>query len=243
MSDLRTLLAGALGPIYRVEREVRPVGEYRQFVVTTIPTGPALLVKVVPAATSLAIDAQRFERDILLLAERLRHPNLVAPKGAGRAGSFIYHTRPFVAGTTLHAWIAKNGQLPLARVVEIIRGILAGLAHAHSQGLAHGDLGTEYVLLGEDGVCIADVGLRRVLGHVASPRNDMADFVRLMYEMLTGEAPREDGEPLERTRALPPWLGEWARSQWSDAGNALAAFRPPPPPPPSFNQEAPQPFA
>src|SRR5256885_3767734 len=37
-----------------------------------------------------------FEREVLLLAPRLGHPGLVTPKGAGRAGSFVYHTRPFV---------------------------------------------------------------------------------------------------------------------------------------------------
>lgn len=243
MSHLRTLLAESLGPIYRVEREVRPVGEYRQFVVTSIPAGPELLVKVLPAALSLAIDLQRFERDVLLLADGLRHPNLVAPKGAGRAGSFIYHTRPFIAGTTLNAWMVKNGQLPLARAVEVIRGALAGLAHAHAAGLAHGELRTEHVLMGQDGVCVVDVGMRRLLGHVASPRNDMADFARLIHETLTGEAPDERTAPLESIRTLPAWLGEWARTQWSDAGDALAAFRPPPPPPPPFSARATQPFA
>src|SRR2546430_11876440 len=34
----------------------------------------------------------------LLLAEMLHHPNLVRPRGAGRAGPFAYHTRPFVHG-------------------------------------------------------------------------------------------------------------------------------------------------
>jgi serine/threonine-protein kinase len=242
MSDLRTLLADALGPLYRVEREVRPVAGFRQFVVTLTPIGPELIVKVLPAAVSLAIDAGMFERDILLLADRLHHPNLVAPKGAGRAGSFIYHSRPFVEGTTLQAWMAKNGQLPLARAVEVIRGVLTGLAHAHGNGVAHGDLRMEYVLLGEAGVCVVDVGLKRILGHAASPRNDMVAFGALMHEMLTGQPLTEDGEPLERARTLPPWLGEWVRNQWSDAGKALAAFRPPPPPPPSFNSRAPQPF-
>src|SRR2546425_2622515 len=39
--------------------------------------------------------------------------SLVTPKGAGRAGSFVYHTRPFVAGTTLRAWLARHGEFPL----------------------------------------------------------------------------------------------------------------------------------
>ena len=131
MSELRTALADALGPLYRIEREVRPVGEYRLFVATQSQNGTELLVKVLPAALSLGIDDLQFERAVLLIAERLRHPNLVRPRGAGRAGSFVYHTRSFVPGTTLRAWIGNNGAIPLARAVEILRGILSGLAHAH----------------------------------------------------------------------------------------------------------------
>ena len=115
MSDLRAALAEALGPLYRIEREVRPVGEYRLFVATQSETSFELLVKVLPAALSLGINDLQFERAVLLIGERLRHPNLVRPRGAGRAGSFVYHTRPFVPGTTLRAWIGNNGPIPLDR--------------------------------------------------------------------------------------------------------------------------------
>src|SRR5919198_5213174 len=131
MSELRAALAVALGPLYRIEREVRPVGEYRLFVATQSQDGTELLVKVLPAALSLGIDDLQFERAVLLLADRLRHLNLVRPRGAGRAGSCVYHTRPFVPGTTLRAWIGNNGAIPLARAVEILHGILGGLACAH----------------------------------------------------------------------------------------------------------------
>ena len=56
MSELRTALADALGPLYRIEREVRPVGEYRLFVASQSQNGTELLVKVLPAALSLGID-------------------------------------------------------------------------------------------------------------------------------------------------------------------------------------------
>lgn len=242
MTELRAALADALGPLYRVEREVRPVGDQRMFVATEIPLGPELLVKVLPAALSLAIDAGRFEREVLLLADELRHPNLVPPRRAGRAGSCIYHTRPFVQGTTLRAWLTKNGPVPIARTVEVLRGLLAGLAHAHAAKIAHGDLKLEYVLLTDSGVQLADTGMvaavERSLSagpqhplRPAAARNDMAAISALTHEMLTGRPPRPTPEPLERTRALPAWLADWMTAQWTDAGKALAAMRPPPQPP------------
>src|SRR5256886_13046735 len=209
MSDLRTALADALGPLYRVEREVRPVGEYRLFVATLENADPAslasqpLLIKVLPAALSLGINDLHCERAVLLLAETLHNPNLVRPRGAGRAGPFAYHTRPFVHGTTLRAWIGNNGAVPLTRAVEIVRGVLNGLAHAHAAGIAHGELKAENVLVGDEGVLVADTGIAGALGRPASPRNDMAAVQSPAREMLTGKKPTIREEPLERSRALP----------------------------------------
>jgi len=229
MSELRAALAEALGPLYRIEREVRPVGEYRLFVATQSENGTQLLVKILPAALSLGINDLQFERAVLLLAEKLRHPHLVPPRGAGRAGSFVYHTRPFVPGTTLRAWIGNNGPIPLARAVEILRGVLAGLEHAHTAEIAHGELKAENVLLADQGVLVADTGIATALGKPATARNDMAAVQSLAREMLTGRKPTIGEEPLEQSRALPLWLTEWLRSRWADAGRALAGMRPPPP--------------
>jgi len=165
----------------------------------------------------------------LLLAERLKHPNLVRPRGAGRAGSFVYHTRSFVPGTTLRAWIGNNGPVPLSRTVEILRGVLNGLAHAHAADIAHGELKAENILVGDEGVLVADTGIAGALGRPATPRNDMAAVQALARQMLTGKKPTIGEEPLERTRSLPLWLTEWMRSRWTDAGRALAGMRPPPP--------------
>src|SRR5438093_12847457 len=115
MADLRAALGHALEPAYRVEREVRPVGNCRMFVALEKSAGGGLLVKVLPGALSLAVDSTRFEQEIARLGRRLRHPSLVAPRTAGRVGSFVYHTRTFVEGTTLRAWLARHGELPLRR--------------------------------------------------------------------------------------------------------------------------------
>ena len=230
MGDLHYALAEALGPLYRVQREVRPVGDRRLFVVTQITGGPDLLVKVLPGPLSLALDEAMLEREVLLLAERLKHPNLVAPVGAGRAGTHVFYSRPFVEGTTLRAWIDRNGELLLARAVEILRDVLAGLRHVHAANIAHGELRAENVLLsGSSGsaspergngravVCdagIADALLRSHSAKAASPnvtrasdpRDDMYAVGALVHEMLTGAPPEPDGEPLAKRRSLPDWL-------------------------------------
>src|SRR5256885_16642103 len=111
VSELRGALEDALGPTYRVEREVRPVGECRLFVAVGPPTDPELLVKVLPAELSLAVDAAVFEREGLLLGDRLGHAQLVPPPGAGRAGAFVFHPRPFLGGATLRGGPANHGEM------------------------------------------------------------------------------------------------------------------------------------
>jgi serine/threonine-protein kinase len=236
MSELRAALAEDLGPLYRIEREVRPVGDYRLFVATESQNGTELLIKVLPAALSLGINDLQFERAVLLLAEKLNHPNLVKPRGAGRAGTFVYHTRPFVPGTTLRAWIASNGAVPLARTVDILRAVLDGLAYAHAAGIAHGELKPENVLLADEGILVVDTGIASALGKPATPRTDMAAVQALTREMLNGTKPTVSDEPIERSRTLPLWLSEWMRSRWTDAGRALAGMRPPPPSGPQSSQ-------
>lgn len=159
MADIRGALGQVLGPAYRVEREVRPVGDCRMFVALDQSTGAELLVKVLPTSLSLGVDEKRFASNLVALSDRLSHPALVVPRGGGRAGSFVYHTRPFVQGTTLRAWLARQGELPLRRAVEVLHHVLRALAHAHAAGVAHGDLKPEHVLLADGQVLIADTGI------------------------------------------------------------------------------------
>jgi serine/threonine protein kinase len=114
---------------------------------------------VLPGELSLAVDPARFEREVLMLADRLGDPHLVVPRSGGRAGSFIYHTRHFVEGTTLRAWLARHGEMPLHRAVEILRSVLSALAHTHAKQVAHGDLKPENVLLADGRVLMVDAGI------------------------------------------------------------------------------------
>jgi serine/threonine protein kinase len=216
------------------------VGNYRLFVAGERPDGPQLLVKVLPGTLSLAVDTALFEREVILLADRLGHARLIAPRGGGRAGSFVYHTRPFVEGTTLRASLVRYGELPLRQTVEILRDVLAALAHAHAANIVHGDLKPENVLLADGRAVVADTGIvgavgrsqrsgapgmasaalcttsyvapeRRDGGAPTGPRDDMFAVGVVAHEMLTGRPPAADSEPLEEVRSVPAWLAELVR--------------------------------
>ncbi len=241
MADLRVALAQALGPTCRVEREVRPLGACRMFVAVELADGAELLVKVLPGELSLALDLGTFQREVGLLTGRLGHPRLVAPRDAGRAGTLVYHTRRFIDGTTLRAWLARDGELPLRQSVALLRDVLEALAHAHAAGIVHGDLKPENVLVVENGrALVADAGIVGAVGRSlpggaataaartlcgeayvppermdggvpAGPRDDVYAVGVLVHEMLTGHPPAPEAERLEEVRSVPPWLGELAR--------------------------------
>lgn len=237
-SQLRACLEVALGPVYRIEREVRPSGASRRFVAHDITGGSSVLVRVLPAELAQAVDAERLEREVGEIAPRLRHPRIVPSRGAGAAGPFVYHVRPFVAGTTLGARLTRGGALPLHEAVRILRDVLHALSHAHGLGLAHGDLQPDQVVLVGRRAQLADVGLAAALvaaaraatappvlalclpAYVSPERRsgtgspDVQDDVyavgALAYEMLIGEPPADPAaQPLTRRRdSVPLVLGE-----------------------------------
>ena len=209
MADIRGALGQVLGPAYRVEREVRPVGDCRMFVALDQATGAELLVKVLPTSLSLGVDESRFATNLLALGDRLTHPGLVVPRGGGRAGSFVYHTRPFVQGTTLRAWLARQGELPLRRVVEILHQILSALAHAHAASIAHGDLKPEHILLADGQVLIADTGI------FSTVERSLPVFgVRHTARSWRRSAPRSIWHPSAGT-APPGWGRATTCSPWA----------------------------
>src|SRR6266540_4021727 len=142
------------------------------FVAVELADGAELLVKVFPGELSLALDLGTFQREVGLLTGRLGHPRLVAPREAGRAGTLVYHTRRFIDGTTLRAWLARDGELPLRQSVALLRDVLEALAHAHAAGIVHGDLKPENVLVVENGRALA-AGRRRDRGGADAVRGGL----------------------------------------------------------------------
>ncbi|MBP9088738.1 MAG: serine/threonine protein kinase [Kofleriaceae bacterium] len=93
----------------------------------------------------------RFEREALVIGQ-IDHPNCVGIYDVGTLpdGS-LYLAMEFLEGRTLGALIEKEQQLPVSRVLHIMRHLLHGLAHVHAAGLVHRDIKPENIFLVREG--------------------------------------------------------------------------------------------
>jgi eukaryotic-like serine/threonine-protein kinase len=175
------------------------------------------------AHRDLATDGEfirRFMTEARAVAQ-LSSPNVVGVFDQGTAGEVNYIVMEYVAGPTLREVLRARGRLTVRESLDIIEGVLNGLAAAHRAGIIHRDVKPENVLLGKDGaVKVADFGLARaavaaastktgmIIGtaaylapeQVSSSRSDARTDVYaagvMLFEMLTGEQPHTGESPL-----------------------------------------------
>ena len=100
----------------------------------------------------------------------LVHPNIVRAMGFDPYADPAYLTMEYIPGTSLRPLI-KDRRLTIDQSIAVMRQVLAGLEHAHNQGLVHRDVKPENILVHEragtegyhvDGlVKVTDFGLGR----------------------------------------------------------------------------------
>ncbi len=152
---------------------------------------------------------------------RLSHQNVVAVYDQGADGPFLYLAMEYIHGRTLRQLLRERGWFSPAAALDIMTGVLDGLAAAHKSGIVHRDVKPENVLLTADGrVKVADFGLARaqaaagqtraglligtvayvppeqVAGEITSPRGDVYSAGIMLFELLTGRQPFRGDTPL-----------------------------------------------
>ena len=178
MTDaLVELLQHSLSGAYRVERELGGGGMARVFVAEEAALARRVVVKVLSPELSQELSAERFAREIKLLA-RLQHPNIVPVLTAGTVGDVPYYTMPFIEGESLRDRIdrlPRGERLPMSQAIDILRDVARALAYAHSVGVVHRDIKPANVLLGYDAAVVADFGVAKA---VADARTQAADTTK-----------------------------------------------------------------
>ena len=154
-------ISAALAGRYVLERELGGGGMSRVFLARELALGRVVVLKVLPEDMASGVSAERFTREIQLAAS-LSQANIVPLFAAGDAGGLPFYTMPFVEGDSLRERM-KNGTLPAAEAVGILRDIARALAYAHERGVVHRDIKPENVLLSHGAAVVTDFGIAKAL--------------------------------------------------------------------------------
>ncbi len=160
--DFRTRLQRSLGGAYTLERELGGEGMSRVFVATDNAQGRTVVVKVLPQEMAQGVSTERFSREVRLAAQ-LQHPHIVPLLSSDESDGLPWYTMPYVEGESLRAKLSREGELPVADVVRILREVSSALVHAHGRGILHRDLKPDNVLLSNGTAIVSDFGVAKAI--------------------------------------------------------------------------------
>jgi eukaryotic-like serine/threonine-protein kinase len=164
---LQAQLQEALGPGYRIERELGGGGMSRVFVAEDLSLAREVVVKVLASELSAGVSSERFRREIQVAA-KLQHPHIVPLFSAGQRGELLYFTMPYVEGQSLRAKLSSSGEFTIPEVVNVVRDVASALAYAHKQGVVHRDIKPENVLLSGSHAVVTDFGVSKALSEAVN---------------------------------------------------------------------------
>src|SRR5258706_845084 len=144
---------------------------------------------------------------------RLVHPRIVQIYDYGEDDEVAFIVMELVNGKTLHEHLTQEVKYEIREVGAIVRHLLDGIGHAHSEGVVHRDIKPSNIMINADGrIKISDFGIARidssnltqvgdVLGtpHYMAPEQflgteidalaDLFSIGVIAYELLTGRKP------------------------------------------------------
>ena len=150
---LELIGVGGMGRVYQAEQSV---------------LGRTVAVKIIhPHLLSDENSAVRFLTEARA-ASQLNHPNSISVFDFGRTDDGQpYLVMELLRGKDLGVVAHEEGELPLPRIVDVLRQVLAALGEAHALGIIHRDLKPENIILqpqrrGGDLVKVLDFGLAKL---------------------------------------------------------------------------------
>jgi serine/threonine-protein kinase len=156
---------------YRIEAVLGSGGMGRVYRAAHTETGRAVAIKVLHADLTRNREAtQRFQREMLATG-RLKHPNIVGFSESGEHAGAWYLVMEMLEGESLGDRLGRDHRIHWVEALDILRGVLYGLGHAHDCGVVHRDIKPDNVYLthkdGEPGIKILDFGIAKLYAGTA----------------------------------------------------------------------------
>ncbi len=211
--QLLVQLKHELAKDYAVEKELGRGGMAVVYRAREIELRRLVALKVLPPGMGSGEMAERFRREARMAAA-LDHPNIIPIYRVGQAAGTYYFAMKFVEGRAVDAIVERQGALPIAVVLQILRAAASALAFAHERQIVHRDIKGANIMVDRDGrVLVADFGIARASeektltasgsiigtphfmspeqcsGQKVGPQSDQYSLGVLAFQMLTGQVP------------------------------------------------------
>ncbi|MEU9881181.1 SAV_2336 N-terminal domain-related protein [Streptomyces phaeochromogenes] len=135
-----------------------------------------------------SIRPEQHERflDTARILARVRHANVMDVRDFGVENDIAYLVTEFVEGATL----AESSRLPFTAFVSVVRQIALGLGALHEQGVAHGRLSPQSLLMSPDGT-VRITHFEPVQNRGYGESKDLEALGHLLEDLGVEEAPEE----------------------------------------------------
>lgn len=210
-------------PGYKIMGELGKGGMARVFLGIQEKLNRQVAIKVLePSLFQKESTIVRFENEARTAAG-LNHSNIITILDTGKIGEYYYIVMEYLEESLRERMGYCPGcKIPPEAALAIIKNIMTALDYAHIKGIYHRDIKPENIMFRQDNTpVLVDFGIARVLHstdeltrsreilgsiHYVSPeqcrgdkyidgRSDIYSLGVVLYEMLTGENPYDDGSP------------------------------------------------
>jgi serine/threonine protein kinase len=216
---------------YRLLAQVGSGRTGRVYLAKHSEMGRQVALKLLPRRTDASTTNLKQFVDQARAVSALDHPNLIHTFDVDSDGGQFYLIMEHFPGDDLQTLVDKDGPMDYSRSADIVRQAAEGLAHAAEKGLTHGDVrpssiavdglgrvkllhlgvvelaGPSLKMLDEKDPSTADYAAPEFTGGNATPASDIYSLGCVLYCLLTGRPPFDEGSFEARRAAhqgVPP---------------------------------------